>query len=58
MTAYQAAADDFIREVGCGPMDVLRSPQRHPFTVLMRARYLDAWDLWLFSQGEEEIQDG
>lgn len=54
MTAYQQAAQAFIADHGCTPMDVMRAPSEFPFETQARAAYLDAWDIWLFAQEADE----
>jgi hypothetical protein len=49
LAAYQQAAQSFVDEHGFTPLDAVRSPDGLPADVLARAQFLDAWDLWLFS---------
>jgi hypothetical protein len=50
LEAYQQQAEAFIVQHGCTPMDVLRSRDEFPRGTVLRASFLDDWDVWLFSQ--------
>lgn len=49
LAAYQAAAQEFISAHGMTPMDAVAEPAGLAADVLARAQFLDAWDVWLFS---------
>ena len=54
---YQEASTAFLREVGCSPRDVIRDAHEgdyeHPPEIIARARFLDAWDVWLFTEDSD-----
>jgi len=49
MSAYRQNAESFIAANGCTPMEVLASRDQFPKGTVLRAEFLNAWDLWLFS---------
>ena len=48
--SYTAETDAFMQEHGVTPRDVTRHPDSYPARVLDLARFLDAWDVWLYSE--------
>jgi hypothetical protein len=54
LEAYQQQAEAFIAQHGCTPMDVLRSRDEFPQGTVLRASFLDDWDIWLFSREESD----
>lgn len=48
--AYRQHAEAFTSQHGCTPMDVLRSPDQFGQGTVLRASFLDDWDIWLFQQ--------
>ena len=55
--AYRAAVDAFRSTYQDDPLSMLRSDRISHYTpdIQERARYLDAWDAWLFSEEAEEV---
>ncbi len=51
--SYEAESDAFIQAYGCTPRDVTRSPADFSDEVVSVAEFLDAWDVWLFSEEAE-----
>ena len=50
LAAYQTASAEFVATHGFTPLDAVRSPDGLAADVLARAQFLDAWDVWLFSE--------
>ncbi len=49
LAAYQAASAEFVAANGFTPLDAVRNPDGLAADVVSRAQFLDAWDVWLFS---------
>lgn len=51
--SYEAESSAFVAAYGCTPRDATRTPEaRASFSpeVVELALFLDAWDVWLFSE--------
>lgn len=51
--SYTRESDAFIQEHGVTPRDVTRHPDSFPASVLQLARFLDEWDVWLYSEAAD-----
>ncbi len=54
--SYKAESAAFVAAYGCTPRDATRTPEaRAAFSpeVVELALFLDAWDVWLFSEEAE-----
>lgn len=56
-SAYRAAVDAFRDTYADDPLSMLRSGRVDHYTqeIQDRARYLDAWDAWLFTEEAEAL---